>query len=146
VAIAGVHVPGIAPLTAVSLYNVLDGSPTANLPRITAELVPLFDSVDGDRVILGGDFNVYGAVATGRGTRAAAIFGLLESLGLHPVGTLSIPRPAASAECPCGSGGNHAHIPTWKGLDLDHFFVTASLQAQVASLAVDQDVVGTCLS
>ena len=70
VAVARIHVPGIAPITAVSVYNLLDGSPTANLLRVAADLVPLLDSVDGDRVILGGDLNVFGAVTEGRRTRA----------------------------------------------------------------------------
>lgn len=141
VAVARVHVPGIAPITVVSVYNVLDGSPTANVLRVIADLVPLLDSVDGDRLILGGDFNIYGAVATGRRTRAGAIFGLLTSLGLQPVGSLPVPRPAASTECPCGSRGTCGHIPTWNGLDLDHLFVTERLASQVVSLAVDQAIV-----
>ena len=141
VAVARVHVPGIAPITAVSIYNVLDGSPTANLLRVAADLVPLLDSVDGDRVVVGGDFNIYGAVAQGRRTRSAAIFGLFASLGLHPVGSLPVPRPSPAPECPCGSGGTCSHIPTWKGLDLDHLFVTEGLREQVVSLGVNQGVV-----
>ena len=141
VAVARVRVPGIAPITVVSLYNLLDGSPTANLLRVMADLVPLLDSVDGDRLIVGGDFNIYGAVATGRRTRATAVFGLLASLGLQPVGSLPVPRPAASPGCPCGSRGTCGHIPTWNGLDLDHMFVTEHLASQVVALAVDQAIV-----
>lgn len=147
VAVARVHVPGIAPFTAVSVYNLLDGSPTANLLRVTADLVPLLDSVDGDRVILGGDLNVCGAVAEGRRTRARAIFELLASLGLHPVGALEhVERPPSPAECPCGKGGTCAHIPTWKGIDLDHLFVSAGLRDQVRSLTVEQGLVDRELS
>jgi hypothetical protein len=132
VAVARVHVPGIAPISVVSVYNLLDGSPTANLLRVAADLVPLLDSVDGDRVILGGDLNVFGAVAEGRRTRAAAIFGLLGSLGLHPVGSLEhVERPSSAPDCPCGKGGTCGHIPTWKGIDLDHLFVSAGLRDQV---------------
>jgi endonuclease/exonuclease/phosphatase family metal-dependent hydrolase len=141
VAVARVHVPGIAPITAVSVYNLLDGSPTANLLRVAADLVPLLDSVDGDRVILGGDLNVFGAVAEGPWTRAAAIFGLLASLGLHPVGSLEhVERPRSAQDCPCGKGGTCGHIPTWKGIDLDHLFVSEGLRDQVRSLTVDQGV------
>jgi endonuclease/exonuclease/phosphatase family metal-dependent hydrolase len=147
VAVARVHVPGIAPITAVSVYNLLDGSPTANLLRVTADLVPLLDSVDGDRVILGGDLNVFGAVAEGHRTRAGAIFGLLASLGLHPVGSLEhVERPSSAPDCPCGKGGTCGHIPTWKGIDLDHLFVSAGLRDQVRSLTVDQGVADRGLS
>lgn len=147
VAVARVHVPGIAPITAVSVYNLLDGSPTANLLRVTADLVPLLDSVDGDRVILGGDLNVFGAVAEGHRTRAGAIFGLLASLGLHPVGSLEhVERPSSAPDCPCGKGGTCGHIPTWKGIDLDHLFVSDGLRDQVRSLTVDQGVADRGLS
>ena len=147
VAVARVHVPGIAPITAVSVYNLLDGSPTANLLRVTADLVPLLDSVDGDRVILGGDLNVFGAVAEGRRTRAAATFGLLASLGLHPVGSLEhVERPSSAPDCPCGKGGTCGHIPTWKGIDLDHLFVSDGLRDQVRTLTVEPSVVDRGLS
>jgi hypothetical protein len=147
VAVARVHVPGIAPISVISVYNLLDGSPTANLLRVTADLVPLLDSVDGDRVILGGDLNVFGAVAEGRRTRAAAIFGLLASLGLYPVGSLEhVDRPTSPSACPCGKGGSCGHIPTWKGIDLDHLFVSAGLRDQVRSLTVDQGVADRGLS
>jgi hypothetical protein len=147
VAVARVHVPGIAPITAVSVYNLLDGSPTANLLRVIADLVPLLDSVDGDRVILGGDLNVYGAVAENRRTRTNAIFGLLRELGLHPVGSLKdVERPSSPADCPCGKGGTCGHIPTWKGIDLDHFFLSAGLRDQVRSLVVERGVVVRGLS
>ena len=147
VAVARVHVPGIAPISVVSVYNLLDGSPTANLLRVAADLVPLLDSVDGDRVILGGDLNVFGAVAEGRRTRAAAIFGLLASLGLHPVGSLEhVERPSSAPDCPCGKGGTCGHIPTWKGIDLDHLFVSTGLRDQVRSLTVEQGVADRGLS
>jgi hypothetical protein len=147
VAVARVRVPGIAPITVVSVYNLLDGSPTANLLRVTADLVPLLDSVDGDRVVLGGDLNVFGAVAEGRRTRAGAIFGLLASLGLHPVGGLdTVERPTSPPNCPCGKGGSCGHIPTWKGIDLDHLFVSDGLRDQVRSLTIEPSVVERGLS
>lgn len=147
VAVARVSVPGIAPISVVSVYNLLDGSPAANLLRVTADLVPLLDSVDGDRVILGGDLNVFGAVAEGRRTRSAAIFGLLDRLGLHSIGSLKdVERPSSATDCPCGKGGTCGHIPTWKGIDLDHLFVSAGLRNQVRSIAVEQSVVDRGLS
>jgi hypothetical protein len=147
VAVARVSVPGIAPITAVSIYNVLDGSPSANLLRVIADLVPLLDSVDGERVIVGGDLNVYGAVAEGRRTRAGVITNFFNDLGLHPVGSLKmIEKPTSPMDCPCGKGGICGHIPTWKGLDLDHLFVSSGLRSQVRSLTVEQAVVERGLS
>ena len=147
VAVARVHVPGIAPISIVSVYNLLDGSPTANLLRVAADLVPLLDSVDGDRVILGGDLNVYGAVAESPRTHANAVFGLLRDLGLHPVGSAEhVERPISPQSCPCGKGGSCAHIPTWKGIDLDHLFVSDGLRDQVRSLTVEPSVVDRGLS
>ena len=147
VAVARVSMPGIAPITAVSIYNLLDGSPSANLLRVIADLVPLLDSVDGERVIVGGDLNVYGAVAEGRRTRAGVITGLFGDLGLHPVGSLKgTERPTSPADCPCGKGGICGHIPTWKGLDLDQLFVSSSLRSQVRSLTVEPEVVDRGLS
>ena len=142
VAVARVYIPGIASISAVSVYNLLEGNPAANLLRVTADLVPLLDSVDGDRVIVGGDLNVYGAVAQGRRTRAGTIFALLANLGLQPVGGLPhIERPDARSDCPCGAGGGCGHIPTWKGLDLDQLFVSDGLRDQVRSLRVERSVV-----
>ena len=58
VAIAQLCVPGIQPITLVSVYGVLDGSVVSTMLRVIADLVPLFDSPYGARVILGGDLNV----------------------------------------------------------------------------------------
>lgn len=142
VAVARVQMPGIAPISAVSIYNLLEGSPAANLLRVTADLLPLLDSVDGDRVIVGGDLNVYGAVAHGRRTRAGAIFALLAGLGLQPVSSLEdIERPASRPDCPCGSGGRCGHIATWKAIDLDHLFVSKGLAGQVRALRAERTMV-----
>lgn len=146
VAIARLRPAGIAPITAVSLYNVLDGHPTANLLRVVADLVPLLESVDGGRVILGGDLNVYRAVAGGRVGQAGALFALLDSLGLHAVGELDIARPASELDCVCGSGGACRHVTTWKGYELDHLFVTDELRDQVCALEVDRTAVERGLS
>ena len=57
-AVARVTVAGLQPITLVSVYGVLDGSALASMHRVVADLLPLFDSPDGARVILGGDLNV----------------------------------------------------------------------------------------
>ena len=61
VAVARLTVPGIQPITLVSVYGLLDGSALASMHRVVADLLPLFDSPDGARVILGGDLNVTGS-------------------------------------------------------------------------------------
>ena len=58
VAVARLRVPGIQPITLASVYGVLDGSSVSMMVRVVADLVPLFDSPDGARVILAGDLNV----------------------------------------------------------------------------------------
>ena len=57
-AVARLTIAGIEPITLVSVYGVMDGSSVSTMLRIAADLVPLFDSPHGARVILGGDFNV----------------------------------------------------------------------------------------
>ncbi|CAN5246027.1 hypothetical protein BH24CHL7_BH24CHL7_10970 [soil metagenome] len=54
VAVAQLLVPGIEPITLISVYGVMDGSAVSTMLRITADLLPLFDSPHGARVILGG--------------------------------------------------------------------------------------------
>ena len=46
------------PLTFVSVYAVTDVYAQTTLLRIVADLIPLFDSAHGTRVILGGDLNM----------------------------------------------------------------------------------------
>ena len=58
VAVARVMVAGLQPITFVSVYGVLEGAALMSIHRVVADLLPLFDSPDGARVILGGDFNV----------------------------------------------------------------------------------------
>jgi hypothetical protein len=58
VAIARLTVADIEPITVVSVYGVMDGSVVSTMLRVIADLVPLFDSPYGARVILGGDLNV----------------------------------------------------------------------------------------
>ena len=57
-AVARVTLPGIQPITFVSVYGVFEGSALSSMHRIVADLLPLFDSPDGARVVLGGDLNV----------------------------------------------------------------------------------------
>jgi hypothetical protein len=60
VSVAELTLPGIQPITFVSIYGVMDGSSTSSMLRIAADLVPLFDSPRGARVILGGTSTCHG--------------------------------------------------------------------------------------
>jgi endonuclease/exonuclease/phosphatase family metal-dependent hydrolase len=147
VAIAQLTVPGIQPVTLVSVYGVLDGSAVATMFRVVADLVPLFDSPQGARVILGGDLNVSSATKDPRNlARAEAVFAAIRSLGLVEAKTLVAEPPASSPECWCGNGGTCSHIPTYGPGELDHVFVSPSLAAQVTALTIDPAAVEAGLS
>ena len=95
VAVARLTVAGIEPITLVSVYGVMDGSSVSTMLRITADLVPLFDSPHGARVILGGDFNVSRAGKDPRYVaRSEAVLGAIRSLGLVEAKTVVAEPPA----------------------------------------------------
>ena len=147
VAIAQMTVPGIQPITLVSVYGVMDGSVVSTVLRVVADLVPLFDSPHGARVILGGDLNISTASKDPRNVaRAEAVFAAIRSLGLVEAKTVVAEPPASSPDCACGNGGACTHIATWGKADLDHLFVTPSLAGQVTGLAVDRTAVEAGLS
>ena len=147
VAIARLTVPGIQAITLVSIYGVMDGSVVSSMLRVIADLVPLFDSADGARVILGGDFNVSTAGKDPKIiARAEAVFAAIRSLGLVDAKTLVTEPPPSSADCSCGQGGTCSHIATWGRIDLDHLFVSPSLANQVSGLSVDRTAVEAGLS
>ena len=147
VAIARLTVAGIEPITLVSVYGVMDGSSVSTMLRITADLVPLFDSPHGARVILGGDFNVSRAGKDPRYlARSEAVLAAIRSLGLVEAKTIVSEPPAPSPECWCGSGGSCDHIPTWGRTELDHLFLSPALASQVTALTVDAGAVEDGLS
>ena len=84
-AIARVTIPDVQPITVVSVYNVIDDVyAQTTLLRIIADLIPLFDSADGARVILGGDLNMSTAQKAGPDLeRASGILEALKGLGLR---------------------------------------------------------------
>ena len=147
VAIARVTVPGVQPITVVSVYGVFDGSVVSMILRVIADLVPLFDSADGARVILGGDLNVSRATKDPKAQgRAEAVFAAIRSLGLVEAKSIVAQPPASAIDCPCGRGGACDHVGTWGSAELDHLFVSPSLADQVTGVSVDQSVVAAGLS
>jgi endonuclease/exonuclease/phosphatase family metal-dependent hydrolase len=147
VAVAEVALEGIAPITFVSVYNVIDVYAQTTLLRIIADLIPLFDSAHGSRVVLGGDLNMSLSTTdpyyVERGT---GILGALKSLGLVEATEVTDNRPPSRADCPCGSGGTCRHLATWKGADLDHVYVSRSLADEVRAIEVDTEAVARGLS
>jgi hypothetical protein len=147
VAIARLTVPGIEAITLVSLYGVMDGSAVSTMLRIVADLVPLFDSPYGARVILGGDFNVSRSGKDPKSlARAEAVLAAVRALGLVEAKTLVAERPAPAPDCACGAGGTCDHIATWGRAELDHLFLSPSLASQVTALTVDAAAVEAGLS
>lgn len=147
VAIARLTVPGVQPITVVSVYGVFDGSVVSMILRVIADLVPLFDSADGARVILGGDLNVSRATKDPKAlARAEAVFAAIRALGLVEAKSIVAEPPASATDCPCGRGGECDHVATWGSAELDHLFVSPSLSGQVAAVSVDQSVVAAGLS
>jgi exonuclease III len=147
VAIGEVTIEGIAPITVISVYNVIDVYAQTTLLRTVADLIPLFDSAKGSRVILAGDLNV--SMTTQDPyylQRGRAILGALKGLGLVEVTEIARRRPTPWADCPCGAAGNSAHLRTWQVHELDHAYVTESLRDEVESVSVDQEAVMRGLS
>jgi endonuclease/exonuclease/phosphatase family metal-dependent hydrolase len=147
VAIARLLVPGIQPITLLSVYGVLDGSPVSTMHRVIADLVPLFDSPHGARVILGGDLNVSSSTKDPRQVaRAEAVFAAIRSLGLIEAKAHVAQQPASPPDCPCGNGGTCSHLGTWSNVELDHLYVSPSLAGQLTALSVDTAAVEAGLS
>jgi endonuclease/exonuclease/phosphatase family metal-dependent hydrolase len=147
VAIAELSIPGVAPITLVSLYCVMDVYAQTTLLRVIADLVPLFDSAHGSRVILGGDLNLTKATQKELDLRRAkGVLGALESLGLEEVSAFIDNPPASNPECPCGGGGSCRHLLTWKGQELDHLYVSLALRGQVRGLVLRSDAVASGMS
>ena len=82
--VARVEVPGVGPVTCVSVYGLMNVYAQTTMLRIVADLIPLFDSPDGARIVLGGDMNVTTCTlpSTPELRRYEAILRAVESLGL----------------------------------------------------------------
>ena len=80
---------------------MLEGRRSSSIHRVVADLLPLFDSPDGARVILGGDFNVTQSSADLRYlARANALLDAVRALGLVEAKTVVAEPPAAARGVP----------------------------------------------
>lgn len=140
--------PGIGPITCISVYGAINVYAQTTMFRIVADLIPLFDSSDGKRVVLGGDFNVTDAI---RGDaielpRWKAILNAVESLGLVNLARVAPHRPPSIPGCLCAEEDcYHLHTYTWKGnqgTQLDWLFATPELAKHCTSIRLDHEVFG----
>ena len=142
VAVARVTLPGLQPITFVSVYGVLDGAALMSIHRVVADLLPLFDSPDGARVILGGDLNVTQTTKDERYlARADALLAAVQALGLVEVEDPRRRAARVARRLLLRQGGSCGHIGTWKSSELDHLYVSPALAPQVTSLTVDASAV-----
>ena len=146
--VARADFPGIGPITCISVYGVINVYAQTTMFRIVADLIPLFDSSDGKRVVLGGDFNVTDAIR-GDATvlpRWKAILNAVESLGLVNLAKVASDRPASIPKCLCGyEKCYHLHTYTWKGnqgTQLDWLYATPDLANHCTRIRLDHEVFG----
>jgi hypothetical protein len=140
------EVPGIGPVTCVSVYGVINVYSQTTMFRIVADLIPLFDSRYGENVVLGGDFNVSTATKPEAPEfgRYQAVLTAIEALGLVNLATLDIDRPDAIANCPCAKS-TCRHVRTFganPGTQLDWLYATPSLAPRCTKLRVNHSVLG----
>jgi hypothetical protein len=134
--------PDLDPITCVSVYGMIDVYAQTTMFRIVADLIPLFDSPYGDRVVLGGDFNITTATSQGAPEfkRYDAILRAVESLGLRNVVETAAVRPPQLEACACGASACH-HLWTFggpPGSQLDWLFATPELAHRCRLLEVER--------
>ncbi|MXZ18091.1 MAG: endonuclease/exonuclease/phosphatase family protein [Rhodothermaceae bacterium] len=142
VIVAQANLPDIGPITCVSIYGLTDVYAQTTMLRIVADLIPLFDSRFGSRVVLGGDFNITTACKkeTPELPRYEAILNAVESLGLMNLATTAMDRPPQISDCPC-SEDKCFHIRTYQKSQLDWLYATPELARRCTKLRVDYEVV-----
>ena len=135
IVVANVPSPHLGPITLVSVYGMMEGTyAQTTMHRIIADLIPLFDSPDGEHVVLGGDFNVTTACSPSNRHRPryAAILRAVEALGLRNLAEVAQERPGPLAGCACGDAPC-THLGTYRGKSdqarsqLDYLFATPAL-------------------
>ncbi len=148
VIVARADVPGIGPITCISVYGVINVYAQTTMYRIVADLIPLFDSSDGERVVLGGDFNVTDAIRRDSVElpRYRAILNAVESLGLVNLARVAHERPDPIPDCPCGEKHcYHLHTYNWggnQGTQLDWLYATPDLAKHCTGIRLDHEVFG----
>ena len=145
-ALAKVDVPGARRILAVSLYGRLRYAAQSVLLAVS-DLLPIFDTPLGKRVVLAGDLNMHTASGNrAERARTVPILGLLEAFGLRNLvreakskGVLT----QGSAPCPCGledcshvrTHRHPRHRPEAIG-NSDYMYATDELAARLNSLLI----------
>lgn len=144
VIVAQSDVPALGTVTFVSVYGLMNVYAQTSMFRIVADLIPLFDSPEGEHVVLGGDFNVTTATAerTPELPRYKAILSAVESLGLKQLADIVHDRPRRPNNCPCGDP-TCKHLVTYRGSSsgsppnqLDYLYATPALAKRCRKLQV----------
>lgn len=145
--VAQAIIPGIGPITCVSIYGLINVYAQTTMLRIIADLIPLFDSQFGSRVVLGGDFNLTTACSESEPEfpRYRAILNAVESLGLKNLAKTAQNRPEPISNCPC-SNDKCFHLPTYQNTQIDWLYATPELARRCTNLRVDYEVVTDELS
>lgn len=145
-ALAIVEPAGAAPLLAVSLYGKLRYASQSVL-RASSDLVPIFDTPVGKRVVLAGDLNMHTA-ARDEVERSCAVhaLGLLEALGLRDLMREAATKgllqqdatPCPCAYKPCSHVRTHRHRRHNANAigSIDYMFATAAIADRLQSMTV----------
>lgn len=135
VVVARAAVPGLGSVTFVSVYGMIDVYAQTTMFRIVADLIPLFDSPEGQHVVLGGDFNVTTATRQNAPEfrRYAAVLHAVESLGLENLAEVVKNRPPSPVSCPCGQEVC-LHLATFGGAQFDYLYATSELASRCQRL------------
>jgi len=139
--VARVGIPTVGSIACVSVYGLIDVYAQTTMLRIVADLIPLFDSPEGERVVLGGDMNITTATSpsTPELQRYEAILKAVESLGLQNLAETAAERPPQFKNCPCGASSCR-HLRTFgdnPGSQLDWLFATPALARRCRRLRVE---------
>jgi hypothetical protein len=138
--VARAGIPAVGSITCISVYGLIDVYAQTTMLRVIADLIPLFDSPEGERVVLGGDMNITTATSpsTPELQRYEAILKAVESLGLRNLAETAAERPPQLENCLCGASSCH-HLRTYgdnPGSQLDWLFATPALARQCSHLRI----------
>jgi len=133
----------VGSITCVSVYGLINVYSQTTMLRIVADLIPLFDSPDGQRVILGGDLNVTTANNPQHPEfpRYKAILQAVESLGLENVALTAEKKAPSIENCLCGQA-DCFHLKTYgnfPGTQFDWLYATPELARRCRMIEVLRD-------
>ena len=139
--VARVGFPAVGSITFVSVYGLIDVYAQTTMLRVVADLIPLFDLSEGERVVLGGDMNVTTSTppSTPELRRYEAVLKAVEALGLRNLAETATERPPQLENCLCGASSCH-HLRTFgdnPGSQLDWLFATPELAQRCRRLRVE---------